>query len=104
MTPLASSRTSPFPTILMAVLMACILGAALVLMVMYNRLINTEGRIALVTEQINRLQAENSDLQDKTVGLFSSEVLEQIARDRGYVKERTPRYVTVSTPWLFASR
>lgn len=95
--------------ILNGIIAALVLGIVLIslwLIVLYNQAINLDHAILNTDRELQKLQAANAELKEKTVALLAGDSLVAFAAERGLVQERNPQYLelTAAKKWDIASR
>jgi cell division protein FtsL len=89
------------------VLACLIIGSVLVafwLTSLYVRSVNLNHGIAEAKKALGELETSNSEIKDKIFALLDRSRLEEIAAQRGLVKEKNPRYLQAPGEPLALSR
>lgn len=84
--------------ILAVFLLTC---ASLALIISYNRLVQTNQRLASATAALAEIEATNADLKEQLVTLFSGPAIETLVRTKSLVKEKNPIYLKASPELCF---
>lgn len=104
MTIIQPNRTTTLTTAALYVLVLSVALCAIVLVMLYNDMVNFKHGIVEVQKEVRAVQAESAELKETTFNLFNSQNLERVAAERQLVKDREPRYLTPETQWSLVSR
>lgn len=83
-------------------LFALLLGGAVCLIVLYNRVVNLTYGVSTMKGEVQRIETETSELKGKLFALLDGNNLMEIAHEEGFVEERKPQYLEAQKPWGFA--
>lgn len=77
-----------------------------ILIVVYNKQVGLEHGIAAMNAEMQKVQAANAELKEKTVAILGGENSEIFAAERGLTQDRNPGYLEIGTApkWDIASR
>lgn len=95
MTIIRPKRTTASLSLVIGLLVGALFVSSIFLVVLYNRLVNLNHAITRVSAEFKDIQLNIAELHDKTFSLFNKEYLEEFARGRGLVEDRTPQYLPI---------
>lgn len=93
MTIIRPQRTTASLSLIIGLLVGALFVSSIFLIVLYNRLVNLNHAITRASTELKDIQLNIAELHDKTFSLFNKEYLEEFARGRGLVEDRTPQYL-----------
>ncbi|RJQ28587.1 hypothetical protein C4571_03540 [Candidatus Parcubacteria bacterium] len=70
------------------------------LVLLYNRLVNTQHAVVEAREELKALETGNAELKSTAFGMLNAANLEGFVRERGLVQDKKPQYVSAHQPWL----
>lgn len=76
------------------------------LIVLYNKTVETRHRIADVRNELQRIEGKKAELNDRVLSLFSRNNIETFVSEHGLQEDRSPRYILVDNTikWEVASQ
>ncbi|HTY39669.1 MAG TPA: hypothetical protein VMC43_01080 [Candidatus Paceibacterota bacterium] len=79
-------------------------GAALILVVQYNKLVDVSHALTNGKETLKNIETENAELTDRTFNLLQGQSLDKLASDYSLVKDKNPHYLNIGKTWALASQ
>lgn len=84
-----------FINIAIPVLICILIFASVWLIFLYNRSINLEHGISQTEKDLQKLQVDRAELQDKIFALSNDANLQKLSKERGLFQEKAPQYMEV---------
>jgi len=106
MTFIQPNKNTNILNLIIAGLTVGIISISFVLIVLYNKQVGMDHGIAAMTAEMQKVQAVNAELKEKTVAILGGENSEVFAAERGLTQDRNPGYLEIGTApkWDIASR
>jgi cell division protein FtsL len=65
---------------------------AILLIILYNNVINLEHKIGVTKLEIKKIETETAELKENLFNLLASDNLKKIAEENGLVQDKNPEY------------
>ncbi len=70
----------------------------------YNTIVNTSHNITAMKAELDQVGADNTNLQNRIIGMTGSEAMIRTAQATGLVEDKNPHYLSTNQPWELASQ
>jgi cell division protein FtsL len=67
-------------------------GVAILLIVLYNTVINFEHKISAAKLEMKKIETETAELKENLFNLLGSDNLKKVAEENGLVEDKNPEY------------
>lgn len=65
---------------------------AILLIILYNNVINFENKISAAKLEIKKIETETAELKENLFNLLASDNLKKVAEENGLVEDKNPEY------------
>ncbi|MGC8775860.1 MAG: hypothetical protein ACP5QN_00905 [Minisyncoccia bacterium] len=83
--------------VLILIFSILLVGSALLLVVLYNNVVNLEYKINSEKKEIKKIETEISEAKENLFNLLSAENLKKIANENGLIEEKNPEYFEINS-------
>lgn len=103
MTIIQPNKNKSFLNRWLVMLVVPLVVGSLYLVVIYNRTVEAEHALSKSKIQLEKIDAENVELNNRLFGLFDGTAVDDFAAAYRLVQEKEPRYLEVTEQWQLAS-
>ena len=73
------------------------------LVILSNQTVNLRHEISKINLEIQKVENDNVEIEDKTFALFDNQNLADFSKTRALVQEKNPEYLEVNQKWAIVS-